>query len=269
VADSGERVWFGDRLEGVLFLPPTEGPRPAVIILHERYGLVQHTLDLAARLARDGYVALAPDLFSRWQGDREALARGDVRVTLPDPEVTSLIGGSIEFLRGQPSVRREALVLMGVCQSGRYPIVVSSQRDDLAACVVFYGAAQPSDWQVSEPQPRSMGEMLATLSAPTLFVFGEGDHVISLEDVLRLRGALETGKRNYRMRIFPDVPHGWLNDTMPGRYRAEAAREAWSMLLEFLEDVLQDRWPGKGRLRWEFESDIARTYDFSKNRRLA
>ncbi len=271
VAASGEHVRFGseDSIEGVLFRPAAEGARPAVIILHERYGLVQHTLDLAARLAGDGYVALAPDLFSRWQGDREALARGDVRVTLPDPDVVATIDASIAYLRDLPMVRGDALVVMGVCQSGRYPVVVSSQRHDLAACVVFYGAAQVSDWQVTEHQPRPVGEMLAALSAPALFVFGEADHVISLDDVLRVRGALEAGKRSYRMRVFSDVPHGWLNDTMPGRYRADAAREAWAMLLEFLDDVLQHRWPAEGRVRWEFSSDVAVTYDFSNNRRLA
>ena len=265
---AGRRVRFGDRFEAVLFLPASETPRPPVIIFHERYGLVRHTLDLAARLARDGYAALAPDLFSRWEGDRDALARGEVRVTLPDAEVASVIDGSIDFLHHHPAVQADAMVLMGVCQSGRYPIVVGSERDDLAACVVFYGAAQASDWQINERQPLSMGEMLAQVSAPMLFVFGEGDHVISLDDVLRVRAALEAAKRAYRMRIFPDVPHGWLNDTMPGRYRPEAAREAWAMLLEFLDEVLNNRWPGNGRVRWEFESDIATTYDFSQNRRL-
>jgi carboxymethylenebutenolidase len=265
----GERVQFGDGLEGVLFLPTTDGKVPAVVILHERYGLVQHTLDLAAKLANDGYVAFAPDLFSRWEGDRDALTRGDIRVTLPDPEVSSVIGGSMDFLRNHPRVRPDALVVMGVCQSGRYPIVLASERDDLAACVVFYGAAQASDWEVTEQQPRFLGDMLGSIQAPALFVFGEGDHVISLDDVLRVRGALESGKRSYRMRVFPNVPHGWLNDTMPGRYRPEPAQQAWSMLLSFLTEVLAGRWPGTGRVRWELESDIAPSYDFSKNRRLA
>jgi carboxymethylenebutenolidase len=265
----GQRVHFGDRLEGVLFLPATDAPAATVVILHERYGLVQHTLDLAAKLARDGYVAFAPDLFSRWPGDRAALTRGDVRVTLADPEVTSVIDGSIDFLRTQANVKPEAIVVMGVCQSGRYPVVMASQRADLAACVVFYGAAQVSDFAVTDEQPRSMGDLLCEMQAPALFVFGEGDHVISLDDILRVRGRLEAGRRSYRMRVFPDVPHGWLNDTMPGRYRPEAAEAAWSVLLEFLEDTLAGRWPGESRVRWEFQSDVAPTYDFSKNRRLA
>ena len=265
---AGERVHFDDGGEGMLFLPETQTPRPVVIVLHERYGLVQHTLDLAARLAGDGYVALAPDLFARWSGDHDALKRGDIRVTLADGQVALEISESINYLRQNPRVQPDAIVLMGVCQSGRYPVVMSSQREDVAACVIFYGAAQLSDWQITENQPRDMGDMLRALRAPALLVFGEGDHVISLDDVLRTRGALEAGRRSYRMRVFPDVPHGWLNDTMPGRYRPEAARAAWQMLLTFLDDVLNAGWPGANCVRWEFESGIAPTYDFSKNRRF-
>ena len=77
------KVELGNGCAGELYQPRAQA-KGAVVILHERYGLVQHTLDLAQRLATDGYVALAPDLFSRWQGDREALRRGEVRVTLPE-----------------------------------------------------------------------------------------------------------------------------------------------------------------------------------------
>jgi carboxymethylenebutenolidase len=97
-------------------------------------------------------VALAPDLFSRWDGDRDALRRGDVRVTLPDGEVAAVIDREIDFV-------------------------------DLAACVVFYGASQQHDWEASALQPRRMGDLLRKLHAPALFVFAERDHTISLDDV--------------------------------------------------------------------------------------
>src|SRR5690242_18379028 len=70
-------ITFGDRVQGFLARPAQgQPPYPGVILYHERYGLVQHTLDLAAKFALYGYVALAPDLFSRWEGDKEALNRG-------------------------------------------------------------------------------------------------------------------------------------------------------------------------------------------------
>lgn len=265
---SGESVRFGADGRGFLYLPPGSASAGAVVILHERYGLVQHTLDLARRLAQDGYVALAPDLFCRWAGDRDALSRGQARVILPDTEIAAVIDQALDFLKTHARVDTKRIALMGVCQSGRYPIVVGSRRRDLAACIVFYGASQQRDWNVSELQPREMSAMLRELTLPSLFVFGENDHTISLDDIRRMRNALEDGRCSYRIKVFPDVPHGWLNDTMRGRYRAAPAKEAWEVLLAFLADVYGGAWPGTGRIRWEFTGDIGVTYDFSKNVRL-
>ena len=262
-----ESIRFGGDCEGRLYLPADTARAGAVVILHERYGLVQHTLDLARRLARDGYVALAPDLFSRWKGDRAALARGEARAALPDAEVAGVIDAAIDFLKRHARVAAGRVAVMGVCQSGRYPIVVGSRRRDLAALVVFYGASQQRDWEASALQPKSMTEMMPAIGAPALFVYGERDHTISLADVRSVRDALEEGRRSYRMKVFADMPHGWLNDTMPGRYRAKQAEEAWVLLLRFLADVYSGRWPG-GRVRWEFESATAPDYDFSRNVRL-
>ena len=256
------KIQLGDGCEGELYQPQVAA-KGAVVILHERYGLVQHTLDLAQRLATDGYVALAPDLFSRWEGERAALKRGEVRVTLPDDEVAAVIDRAIDFVKP----RAPGVVVLGVCQSGRYPIVVGCRRRDLAACVVFYGASQQRDWDASALQPRSMGEMLRELHAPALFVFAERDHTISLNDVRRVRDTLEAARRSYRMKVFPDVPHGFLNDTMPGRYRPKEAAQAWQLLLAFLDDMFSGRWPGQS-VRWEFEGTSSADYDFSKNVRL-
>src|SRR2546428_13989322 len=127
MAHGPQKVRFGGDCEGFLHLPRDETPAGAVVILHERYGLVQHTLDLAQRLAADGYVALAPNLFSRWQGDQEALRRGTARVTLPDDEVAAVIGRAIDCVK----TYSQRIALMGVCQSGRYPAVVASRRADV------------------------------------------------------------------------------------------------------------------------------------------
>jgi carboxymethylenebutenolidase len=267
MSGAGTNVRFGGDCEGVLHLPEGAAPAGAVVILHERYGLVQHTLDLARRLAGDGYAALAPDLFSRWSGDKAALARGEARASLPDGEVAAVVDAAVDFLKSHARVMPARIALMGVCQSGRYPIVVGSRRRDVAALVVFYGASQRRDWEASALQPRSMAEMLPAIAAPALFVFGERDHTISLADVRSVRDVLEEARRSYRMKVFAGMPHGWLNDTMPGRYRAKEAAAAWAFLLAFLDDVFSGRWPG-GAVRWEFESATAADYDFSKNVRL-
>ncbi len=254
--------------EARVFHPDRPDRAPALIVLHERYGLVKHTLDLAAKAADDGMVGVAPDLFASWRGHREALRRGDVRVTLADGEVASAIHRTIDALRADSRVDPKRIVLMGVCQSGRYAPIVASERDDLAACVVLYGAAQASDWETSETQPRPLADALRAVRAPFLFLFGEADHVISLDDVARVRGMLEGARRSYRARVFAGMPHGWLNDTMPGRYRAAQAEEAWTMIRAFVNEVFRGEWPPR-RARWEFASDTSVDYDFTKNVRLA
>ena len=180
------KVQLGGDCEGELYLPGGKTAAGAVVILHERYGLVQHTLDLAQQLAHDGYVALAPNLFSRWQGDPERLRRGTARVTLPDDEVAAVIDRAIDAVK----TRAGRVALMGVCQSGRYPLVVGSRRRDLAACIVFYGGAQQRDWEASALQPRPMGEMLRELRAPALFVFGERHQCYLRKALLREDKAL-------------------------------------------------------------------------------
>ena len=104
MAGDAHKVRFGGDCKGFLYLPRSESPAGAVVILHERYGLVQHTLDLAERLAQDGYVALAPNLFSRWKGDEAALRAGRARVVLPDAEVAAVIDAALDFLKGHPRV---------------------------------------------------------------------------------------------------------------------------------------------------------------------
>jgi len=265
--EGGERIKLANGLEGVLFRPAARAKREAVIVLHERYGLVRHTLDLARKLAGEGYAAFAPNLFARWRGDAEALKEGKERAAVADDECARIVGLAIDLLRTDPGTRSEKVFLMGVCQSGRYPIVVASRRSDLAACVVFYGAAQQRDWDAGELQPLSMPDMIAMLSVPSLFIFGEADHIISLDHVQRMRATLEAHRKSYRMRVIASAPHGFLNDTMPGRYRAREAALAWSMLLDFLKEVGEGKWP-PGRVRWEFECDSGRDYDFAKNVRL-
>src|SRR5919198_792496 len=115
-------------------------------------------------------------------------------------------------------------------------------------------------------QPRAMGDMLRELQAPALFVYGERDHTISLDDVRQVRDALESARRSYRMKVFADMPHGFLNDTMPGRYRPTEAAQAWQLLLAFLAEVFAGQW--SGRVRWEFEGITSADYDFAKNLRL-
>jgi carboxymethylenebutenolidase len=250
-------VDFGEGTRAFLATPARFSPPfGAVVLGHERYGLVQHTLDLTAKFASYGYVAIAPDMASHWDGDKEALNRGDVGLTVTDDQVKGYMSRSMDYLTTLPQVDVKRIAAMGVCASGGYPHLLNSIRPDVAANIVFYGGTQPRD------------EVIQALTAPTLGVFGERDHTIAIKDVYAFRAKLEQHKKNYEIKLFPDMPHGWLNDTMPGRYREKESEAAWKLLMGFLDRVYAGGYP-PDRVRWRMAAEYSRSYDFSKNVRLA
>ena len=261
-------VTFGAGKKAYLGKPASTGKRPAVIQLHERYGIVRHTTDLTQKLADGGYVSFAPDLFSRFTGDREALARGDTTAGIRDDEALIDMDEAIAYLRSLDFVDPERIAVMGVCQTGRQPILAAAHRNDLMAILVLYGGIYQRDWVAHEERPESIGDMIEHIHCPVLGLFGEGDNIISLDDVVRFRNHLEKHKKSYHIRVYRDAPHGWLNDTMPGRYRAEAAKDAWQLLLSFLGKVSGDGWD-LSRVQWTFDSNVSPDYDFTKNKRWA
>ena len=260
-------VKYGAGISAVRALPKAKGKRPAVIILHERYGIDQHTKDLTVKLAQAGFVGLAPDLFHRFTGDRKAVLRGEQRVDLTDEGALEDLNGAVEYLKKLKEVDGARIGIIGVCQTGRQPVLLAAKRNDVAGAVVLYGAVGGREWQGNELRPTPIEELIAQVNCPVLGVFGEADHIISLDDVLRFRNCLEKSKKNYHIRVYPGAPHGWLNDTMPGRYRKDAAKDAWSLMMSFLKQCFAGGW-STDKIVGKYESECSGNYDFSNNVRL-
>jgi carboxymethylenebutenolidase len=249
-------VEFGEGTRAFVALPQLgDAPFGAVILGHERYGLVQHTLDLAARFARYGYVCVAPDMASHWGGDKAALNRGDVRLPLGDEQVKYYYGKSLDFLLSEPAVNGKRIAAMGVCKSGGYPLLINSIRSEVSANLMFYGGQNTQE------------EVIAAVKAPVLGVWGERDHSISIDSMRRFRDTLERHNHSYEFKVLADAPHGWLNDTMPGRYRQPQAERAWAIMIDFLTRLYAGEYP-PNRVRQTYDLDIATDYDFNKNVRL-
>jgi carboxymethylenebutenolidase len=263
-----KEIKIDNRMSAYWGRPDGDRKRPAVIHLHERYGIVQHTSDLAQKLLDAGYVVLVPDLFSRFTGDRQKLASGDLHVDLSDEEALLDLDSSIAYLRTLPEVDGSRIAMIGVCQTGRQPILVSAERNDLAGVVVLYGAIYKLDWEPQPLRPQPIDRLLERVSCPVQGIFAELDNLVSLDDILRMRNVLEKAKKSFDIRIYPDAPHGFLNDTMPGRYRPEQAKAAWQQIISFLKEVLDSGWNGE-RVIWRFEGDTSPNYDFSKHKRWA
>jgi carboxymethylenebutenolidase len=231
------------------------GPYGAVILGHERYGLVQHTLDLAAKFASYGYICIAPDMASHWNGDKEALNRGEARMSLSPDEVKYYYSVCLDHLQRMPDVDSSRIASMGVCASGSYPLYLNSIRDDVSANLIFYGGSNTSE------------EVIAACKAPIMAVWGEKDHGTSIQQVEQFRDRLEKLNKSYDIMIIREGPHGFLNDTMPGRYRQPEAEESWQFMIEFLNRVYAGGYPSS-RIRRRFQIDVSADYDFSKNVRL-
>jgi carboxymethylenebutenolidase len=245
--------------------PDGPGPFPCVILLHERYGLVPHTEDLARKMSAAGFVVCAPDLFYAYP-DQAALHAGTVGMKPSDVEVLALLEDAFSLFAGVPGADASRFGLMGVCQTGRYPFVWAKHHP-LQACVTVYGAAQTSDWEVNERFPWGMSGLIEAAHTNVLGIFGERDHVISFDDVLRFRNALEQANLSYQVTVYADAPHGWLNDTMPGRYRPAIAKQTWDEVIAFLTATLTTE-TDPSVISWKFGARKHADYDFKKNVRL-
>jgi len=262
---TGIRSWTttcGGDMPAFVAAPDGTATAPAVIVMHERYGFVRHTRDLAERFARDGFVAIAPDLYFRYP-DQVALHRGDAACDVADPDALIALGAATDALKAIPQADPARLAIMGVCQTGRLPLVVAASRP-IAAALVWYGAVQPREWTVNRKYPRALDEIIAAIDCPVLGMFGETDHLISVDDIRRFRDCLERHGKTYSIHVYRDAPHGWLNDTMPGRYRHAQMEAAWTDQRTFLQRVLAPGYDRSTRMH-RYAADIAADYDFSRN----
>ncbi|HEX9455776.1 MAG TPA: dienelactone hydrolase family protein [Candidatus Binatia bacterium] len=259
-------VKIDDRIDAFLGVPDGIGKRPTIIHMHERYGIVQHTMDLGEKYVQAGYVTLVPDYFSRFTGDRKALADGNDRCELDDEQVLSDTDAIMAYLRTVPQVDLEKIAMSGVCQTGRQPILVGAKRDYLMAAVVLYGAVYDADWKSHVMRPESIEHLLQEIKCPLTAVFGELDNLIHLDNVVRMTAVLAAAKKSFGVRVYPEAPHGFLNDTMAGRYRQPQSDAAWNQITSFLKSVFAGEWK-KDRVMWRFEADSSVNYDFTAMKR--
>lgn len=254
-------VQCANGMDAFLAVPGTPGPHPSMVLMHERYGLVQHSKELATRFATEGYVTICPNLFFR-DTNQDEIAAGNAAGNHTDDQVVGDVAAAVDRLALVPEASSERFFIMGVCMSGRYPLVQAARRSDIEACLVFYGGT-PGRNDGREP----IESIIAASRVPVLGVFGEADHGHSIGAVCAFRNALEQAGRSYHVKMFEGAPHGFLNDTMPGRYRRPQAEGAWQLAMDFLERVRSGGYPAD-RVQWKFESDISTRYDFSKNVRF-
>ena len=230
------------RMSGFTARPEREGKFPAIVVVQEAFGLNSHIKDVAARLAREGYATLAPDLYYR---EKDAVVGYDnlpdaIRLmsSLSDDKIVKDMGAAIAHLQQQPSVRGDRIGVTGFCMGGRVTFLSACLNSAVKAAVPFYGGGIGSVMQPGERTPRAPLEYAEKLAAPMLLFFGENDPFIPLDEVERIKARLAALKKNAETVVYPGAPHGFFCEERDS-YRADAAKDAWTRLLTFFGQHLK------------------------------
>jgi carboxymethylenebutenolidase len=218
-------------LAGYLARPAEGGPHPAVLVWMEIFGINSHIRDVTERVAREGYVALAPDFFHRTHpglelgySDDEMQKGFEPYGALQADQMLADARAAIAWLRARDDVRGDRLGAMGFCVGGHMTYLCACETD-IAAAASFYGGgiAAPEGFGGAESTlartPRIRGRILCLL--------GDNDDYIPLDQVEAIKDALEKAEIRHDVEVYPGVGHGFFCDQRPS-YDEKSAADAWA-----------------------------------------
>ncbi len=246
-------------LEGYLVFPDKPQPSPAVIVVHEIWGVDDHIKGVARRFAQEGYVALAPDLYSgEWRDamkpdkimagmmvlrdappevQRDPARMAEVLATRSPEEQKALqtlmrimssqqrqtfaeeLVGASQYLATRPEVDADRITSMGFCMGGGLAIHMATKTPDLWKTVIFYGENPPLD-------------QVPAINAKVFGIYAGKDRRIT-DLIPEFQKAMEESGKAFTYKVEGGTQHAFFNDTRP-MYNKEAAEDAWQEVLRFL-----------------------------------
>jgi carboxymethylenebutenolidase len=218
----------GITVQAYVAAPQAKGKRPAIIVVQEWWGLNQHIKDVAKRWVREGYVAIAPDLYSRLghKVTTDANEAGKLMNALTMEDGLKDLNATVAYLKTVPAVDADRIGVTGFCRGGSYALMLPCVNPAIKAAVPFYG-------QVPNPDTP-----LKNLSCPILYIYGEDDGWITKADVQRLAQALKKYNKPGEIKTYPGAPHAFFNDTRTDVHRASDAKDAWARAVAFFRQHL-------------------------------
>ncbi|HEU5229354.1 MAG TPA: dienelactone hydrolase family protein [Ktedonobacteraceae bacterium] len=207
--------------------PDDDAKHPGVVLIQEWWGIEPHILDLANKLATEGFVVAVPDLY---HGHVATEPNDAMRMIMTirgniDRAAKEVIG-ALETVKAMPNVEPKKLGLIGFCVGGLMTYVVASRYPDLAAVVPFYGGGY-------DPTP----EEVAKVNAPVLAVYGKQDGSIPMEQVEKIERMYKQAGKDMTVKVY-DAGHAFLNPTH-GMGDEKSAAEAWPLAVNFLKEKLR------------------------------
>jgi len=224
MAADGKPVSYksGDEaVQAMLYTPAGKGPFPAIIVIHEWWGLNDWVKDEAAKLAGEGYVALAIDLYRGKVAATPDIAHELMR-GVPEDRARRDLHAAFDFLQSQANVRKDRIGAIGWCMGGGYSLDVALQEPTLAADVINYGHLATDN------------DALKKINAPILGSFGGQDHGITPDDVHKFEAAMKQLGKKIDVKIYDDAGHGFENPNNKDSYRAADTADVWQRTISFL-----------------------------------
>ncbi|MGZ4788437.1 MAG: dienelactone hydrolase family protein [Terriglobales bacterium] len=222
-AATGKQVTYksGDEtVSGMLYEPSGNGPFPAIVVIHEWWGLNDWVKEQASKLADQGYVTLAVDLYrgkvATTPEEAHELMRG-----VPEDRATRDLLAATTYLRSLKNVKPDKVGSIGRCMGGGYSLDLAVNDPKLAAAAIHYGHL------ATEP------DTLKKIHAAILGIFGGQDKGIPVESVEKFADELKKLGKTVEIKIYPDAGHAFENPNNKAGYRPEDAADAWQRTLKF------------------------------------
>lgn len=209
-----------------MYTPEGKGPFPALIVIHEWYGLNDWVKQQAQQLADHGYVTLAVDLYrgkvASSSDEAHELMRG-----LPEDRVRRDLMAAFDYLASQPNVNKAKIGSIGWCMGGGYSLMLALNEPKLAADVINYGRLVTDDAE------------LRKIQSPVLGNFGGQDRGITPESVNAFEAQMKKLGKRIDAKIYPDAGHAFMNENNKGGYRPEDTKDAWTRIYAFFDKTLK------------------------------
>jgi carboxymethylenebutenolidase len=215
-----------ETVNALLYTPPGKGPFPALVVIHEWWGLNDWVKEEGSKLADQGYVALAIDLYRGKVATTPDEAHEIMRGVPQDRAARDLLAATA-YLRSQKNVDPQRVGSIGWCMGGGYSLDLALNDPKLKAAVINYGHLATDD------------ATLKKINASILGIFGGQDRGIPPADVNKFEVQLKALGKTVEIHIFPDAGHAFENPNNKQGYRADDAAQAWKLTVDFLAKYLK------------------------------
>lgn len=219
--------------------PATDGKYPVVLVIPEVFGMHEHIKDVTRRFARESFLSITFEPYSREGGvlhlpDIESVRK--VVDLVPDGRVMGDLDALVAYAKKHPAGQVDRIGVTGFCRGGMHTLLFTAHSREVKAAVAWYGQLRPA----KTAGIRTVGplDVAAQINSPVLGLYGEADLGIPVADVKEMEATLKAAGKTAEFVIYPGAPHAFFADYRPS-YRDEAAKDAWSRCVAWFNKYLK------------------------------